>query len=110
MKTPNKPVPWYIPIAFMTLGVLSAAVGSWLAWSSWTFLSSSKRVEATITDLVEIKSNTDSPGTLRERSFAPVFEYDVDGHTYRIQSRVSSSVPSYAVGDKVLARYLPDRP
>jgi hypothetical protein len=110
MTTPNKPVPWYIPIALLTLGVLSALLGAWLAWSSWTFLFTSKRVEGTVTDLVEVKSNTDSPGTLRERSFAPAFEYQAEGRAYRIQSKVSSSAPSYSVGDKVPVRYPPDRP
>lgn len=110
MDSPIKPIPWYVPVAFLTLGAMSTAVGSWLGWTTWAFLTTSLRVEGTVTEVVQVRSNTDSPGNIQERSFAPVFKYETDGRTYRIQSKVSSSSPSYAVGDRVFVRYLPHRP
>ena len=59
----------------------------------------------------ESKGRTGKGGTVSSKpGFAPLVQYQVDGTTYRIQGHVSSSSPSYTVGEGVVILYSADNP
>lgn len=63
-------------------------------------------IQATVTELVINPSH----GSQSASTVASVVEFEVDGETYRIKNRVSSSSNSDKVGSKVELAYNPDDP
>lgn len=64
---------------------------------------------ATVTDL-ELHTTTNQKKHSTHRSYAPVYEYEVDGVTHINVGEVASSPAKYKVGDKITIHYDPDDP
>ena len=108
-----KPVPLLFILPFVVIGLIFVAIGAVTGWSTWNSLASAQRVEGKVIELVrtESRGRTGKGGTVSSKpGFAPLVQYQVDGTTYRIQGHVSSSTPSYAVGEGVVILYSPDNP
>jgi hypothetical protein len=56
--------------------------------------------------IVDLAANHSSDST----TYAPVVEFQVDGHRYKFKDSISSNPPSYRTGEIVKVLYDPDRP
>jgi hypothetical protein len=113
MSSPVKGVPLAVPLAFVGMGLVFFAIGASTGWRSWGRVFGSRRVEGTVVELARIEpSKVPGPkGQVDTKpGFAPVVQYQVEGQTYRIQGRISSTEPGYSVGEAVPVRYSPDNP
>jgi hypothetical protein len=84
-------------LAFLASGLIAAAVGAAVGWSSWQALSSAERVEGTVVELLRIEAPMEvGPDRLRaaEPTYTPVVEYQVAGQTYRIRGVSASTHPT----------------
>jgi hypothetical protein len=114
MQSAAKPIPLVFIIPFLAMGLTFAGIGVATGWSRWNALAHARRVDGKVVDVVRAEGHKAAGPKTRPASnkptFAPVVEYEVDGQTYRIQGAVSSSSPSYAVGDTVGVVFPADKP
>ena len=86
---------------FMILfGICLGAAGSYYAFQSWQLTSNGLEVDAVVVDLDQSPS---------DRTAAPIYEYTVDGETYRFRSK-TKSYPHPLMGDHQTLLYDPNNP
>lgn len=85
METYNQPrrssmiwLGWFIGLNLVC--VLLAALALWLGWKNYTLTASGEVTQGTVVQLLEEGVSFDS-------SFTPVFQFQVDGETYEVQSQ-----------------------
>ena len=57
-----------------------------------------------------IKRSTDRSNSMTGYTYAPLFEFEYDGHTYQAGSNVSTDPPRYKIGQPVPLKINPDDP
>jgi hypothetical protein len=91
-----------IPILIVA-GIGLGLLGAYLYRSTNLFLAKALPATGRVVDLAVNHSSNSS-------TYAPVVEFQVDGHAYKFKDSISSNPPSYQRGDVVKVLYDPDRP
>lgn len=95
-----------VGIIFLPLGLGFLAGSAWTAHSAAGELARAVRADGEVVELVQERSSDSSASLL-----APRVRFRIpDGRTFEFVSSIRSSPPAYAVGDRVVVRYDPDRP
>lgn len=101
-----------VKYVFTLLGI-GILLGAFALYSSTTsFLGKASRVEGTVVDLVQSRSNMSSSSSTTESvTYRPVVHFvDLNGNTIEFTSSTGSNPPSYSRGEQVEVLYLPDEP
>lgn len=92
-----------IMMAFLVLGTIFAVVGLGIGVSSWSKSAGALRTEGEVVAFARGKDQL-------AHQVYPVVRYRVRGKDYEVRGHISSSPPSYSLGDVVSVLYRPDRP
>lgn len=91
---------------FLPLGLGFLAGSAWTARSAADARARAVRADGEVVELVEERSSDSS-----RSMWAPRVRFQVpDGRSFEFVSSVRTNPPTYAVGDRVVVRYAPDRP
>ncbi|MEL7446060.1 MAG: DUF3592 domain-containing protein [Pseudomonadota bacterium] len=92
-------------IVFAVFGLLFAGIGFWLYSQDQELAETGLRANGTV---IELDRYTDGDG---DTMYRPLIEFrDADGTIQQVQSKVSSSSPSFARGEQVSVIYDPGDP
>ena len=98
-------IKWFLGLNLAWL--LLCVVAAWLGWRSYTLTTGGSVAEGTVVRLLE-------DGTEFDSDFTPVFEFQVDGETYSVQSQNTyrwwNRYLRFPVGRNVEVRYNPANP
>jgi hypothetical protein len=107
-------IPLPFALAFLFLGLMGLAVGVVSGWSSYRYLTSTRRADGKVLELVRLapgkgvllkgKAGASASG------LAPLVEYEVDGRVYCVRGQAYAPSCPYAVGETVTVLYSIDRP